>query len=287
MIASMPASLVSLLLMLLACGVLGTALLVAVTAFALLKPPRMTDGKALWIYKRLSPADLGLRFEDVTFTVRDERDGSPLSLAAWWIPHPASNGRCVVMLHDYADAKVGVIAHAPAWHASGFNILALDLRAHGASGGSISAAGYWERHDLSQVLNQLRVQHPHRTQHLVLFGVGLGAITAAATAALREDVDALVMERPFQNYRALAASTLGPVGAQARLLESMSLPLAGWLVGANFNCLNLPTMLAQSRTTMTVIQAGVKVRSGPLAELLKLPAAQECAPEMCEPSPSR
>src|SRR5262245_33990196 len=107
----------------------------------MLRPPRMTDGKAAWVLKRLSPGDLGMRFELAQFSVRDERSRRRINIAGWWIGHPNAGGRCVVMIHGYADAKVGVLAWAPTWHALGYNICAIDLRAHGESGGTFTTGG--------------------------------------------------------------------------------------------------------------------------------------------------
>src|SRR4051812_12527129 len=73
-------------LVLLVAGGLTCAGSVAVAAWSLLHPPRMTDGKALYLLRRLSPADVGLAFEDVTFTVRDRPTGRPLRIAGWWMP---------------------------------------------------------------------------------------------------------------------------------------------------------------------------------------------------------
>ena len=108
--------------------------------------------------------------------MRDEQTGNPLKLAAWWIPAKSAGGgpatRTILLIHGYADAKVGAIAWAPTLHALGWNILAIDLRAHGESGGKLSTAGYWERHDVVQLIDQFRAQRPRETATLVLFETG-------------------------------------------------------------------------------------------------------------------
>src|SRR5580692_646041 len=86
-------------LVLLVFGGVTAALTALYMAESILRPPRMSDGKALYLLKRLAPDDLGLPYERVTFTVRDERTGRPLSLAAWWVPceagecSPSNDGR--------------------------------------------------------------------------------------------------------------------------------------------------------------------------------------------------
>src|SRR5438876_10553277 len=112
-------------LMLLAGLILLLAILSYLMARFLLRPPRMTDGKAAWLLRRLTPLDLGLSFTPLTFTIRDELSQKPLSLTAWWIPHENST-TTTILLHGYADAKVGAIAWAPMFHELGHHILALD-----------------------------------------------------------------------------------------------------------------------------------------------------------------
>src|SRR5437764_13410123 len=176
--AQMLAPFITLLWVLLLVGLLLTIVTIALMAFILLHPPRMTDGRAAWRLKRLSPGDLRLSYSDLSFKVRDELTGKPINLAAWWIPHPKADGRCAILLHGYGDAKVGAIAWAPTLHALNFNLLALDLRAHGQSEGRHSTAGFFEQHDVSQVIDQLKAQFPDDTRRLVLFGISLGAAAA-------------------------------------------------------------------------------------------------------------
>ena len=156
-IASMAFSYVTLIFMLLVSGIVTAGMAVALMAFSLLRPPRMNDGKAVWLLRRLSPGDLGLGFEEVSYTVQG-RDGAPLKIAGWWIPCPSGggDGRCVLLLHGYADAKVGAIAWAPLWQALGFNVLAIDLRATGRAAADtppadLTSATMWRRCSINSV----------------------------------------------------------------------------------------------------------------------------------------
>src|SRR5438105_280492 len=94
-------NLLTLLWVLLLVGVLLGVAAVWVMALILLRPPRMTDGRAAWRLKRLSPGDLGLHYSDDIFSVRDQASGQILRLAAWWMPHPNASGRCAILLHGY------------------------------------------------------------------------------------------------------------------------------------------------------------------------------------------
>jgi pimeloyl-ACP methyl ester carboxylesterase len=263
--------LLSLLVVLLAVGALLCAAAVLLSARSLLRPPRMTDGKAVYLLRRLSPEDIGLRYEQTSFTVRDEKTGEALKLAAWWIPatdDARGGGRCVVLLHGYADAKVGAIAWAPVWHALGFHILALDLRAHGESDGVLSTAGFRERHDVAQVLDQLRPQRPAETRQIILFGVSLGAAVALAVAAdargrsqvqsspssngdaeSREAgaVAGVVLESPYADFAHAAAVHMDRLGLPAGpggLLHRWAVRLAERWSGADFALVRPVDLLA-------------------------------------------
>ena len=66
---------------LVAAGVLLSAILIVLMALTLLRPQRMSDAKATLVLQRLSPGDLHLRFENLRFHVRDERTFARLDLA--------------------------------------------------------------------------------------------------------------------------------------------------------------------------------------------------------------
>jgi pimeloyl-ACP methyl ester carboxylesterase len=251
-----------LLLTLLGVGAATGAVVVAGMALALLMPPRMTDGKAVWLLRRLSPGDLGLGFEDVAFSVRDDKTGQPMRIAGWWIPHPAAGGRCVVLLHGYADAKVGAIAWAPSWHALGFNVLAIDLRAHGESEGVHCTAGFWERHDVDQTIDRLRAQRPAGTRKIVLFGLNVGAAVAVATAAMRDDVAALVLVDPPADFPRAAMTQMDRAGAPGRIFQHAALAIAEWIARCDFSAVRPAALVRRVRCPILMIDVSCPPRDG-------------------------
>jgi uncharacterized protein len=252
-------SLLTLLHVLLLVGVLLAALAVWVMSLILLRPPRMTDGRAAWRLKRVSPGDLRLHYSDVSFTVRDDFTGGKIELAAWWIPHPRAEGRCAILLHGYGDAKVGAIAWAPTLHALGFNLLALDLRAHGESGGKYCTAGFYERHDVSQVIDQLRSERPADARQIVLFGVSLGAAVAAAVALDREDIAAVILECPYPDYELAAAAHARILGAPGDSFQKLAFRLAQRIAKADFAQVRPVDLVPRVRCPLMVIRGEADV----------------------------
>lgn len=208
---------------LLLCLLLGLALAIALAAWLLsgtiLRPPRMTDARALRLLGRVSPADLGWAFEPVALDLRDPA-GAPLRLAAWWIPSPTPcDGACVVV-HGFADAKVGALAWAAAVRAAGWNVLAIDLPGHGDSD---ARAGFGvARHGdaVGQAVDRLRAVRPDATRRLAMLGVSLGACAVLHAAQARDDLHALILDSPFPRFADAArrhARLLGSPDVVARL----------------------------------------------------------------------
>jgi pimeloyl-ACP methyl ester carboxylesterase len=242
----------SLLAMSFLCAAIASGVAIVLMAEGLLRPPRMTDGKAVWVLRRLSPGDLNLPFEEVWFDVRDAR-GASLRIAGWWIPATEMSDRCVVLIHGYADAKVGAIAWAPVWHQLGFHILAIDLRAHGESGGRYCTGGIFEREDVNQVIDQLLINRPNHTRRLTLFGASFGAAVAVATAAMRDDIRAVALDSPYVDFPRAAMRQMDRLGAPGRWFQRPAIALAGSIVGGNLSLLQMDREIERVKCPVMLI----------------------------------
>jgi hypothetical protein len=235
--------------------VLVIAAALVLTAHMILHPPRMTDGKAMYVLQRLSPGDLGMHFEAIRFTIHDHRTHRAIDLASWWIPHPAGGTKTVVLIHGYADAKVGAIAWAPTWRELGYHVLAIDLRAHGESDGQYTTAGVFERHDLDQLLNQLRAAKPQQTAQILLFGASLGAVVALATTELRDDIAAVVLECPLVSFRRGVEVQARLAGLPLSAMLPLTMKIANWMCGADLDEIQPLSLIAQVKCPVMVIQS--------------------------------
>jgi uncharacterized protein len=231
-------------------GLICCGLLILGMALALLRPPRMGAGRAAYFLHRFSPEDLGLRYESVSFPV-----AGGIRIAGWWIEHDQPCQNCAILIHGYADAKVGGIAWAPVMRSLGFNVLAIDLRAHGESGGRFSTAGYYERHDVSEVIDQIKAQRPEQCRRIVLFGVSLGAAVAVATAALRQDLAAVVLECPYVDFPTAALNHASRLPVPGRFFQALAVRLCEVLARCDFSKVRPVDLIRQVRCPLWIVQS--------------------------------
>ncbi|MEB3329516.1 MAG: alpha/beta fold hydrolase [Candidatus Sericytochromatia bacterium] len=169
-------------------GYLGYAAHVGATA--LLRP----EARARF---RATPAALGWRYQRLTLRGHDG-----VSLVAWYVPAALPTDRAVLLLHGHRSSKAWMIHHLGRFLHAGYNMLALDARAHGESGGDLTTLGWHERRDAALALDRLRALGNRRVGAL---GVSMGAATAIGLAADRRDVAAVWADSAFDTLREAVA----------------------------------------------------------------------------------
>lgn len=147
-----------------------------------------------------SPAEYGLPFEDTTVRARDG-----LALAGWFIP-AAESDRAVVLVHGHTTCRScefdgRFVEFAAGLQAAGFNILMIDLRAHGQSEGRRFTLGDHERWDVLGAVDWLQQRG---FEKIGVLGVSLGAAAsagAAADPAAGQTIKPLVLDSSFSDVR--------------------------------------------------------------------------------------
>ena len=133
-----------------------------------------------------TPADVGLRFQDVRIR---SADGTILS--AWWVA--PQNGAAIVLLPGSGSTRHAVLDHAALVARHGYGALLLDWRGHGSSGGRSMEFGWGAEADVraavSFVLRQAGV-----TRGVGVLGLSLGGEVGLAASALDPRIGAAVVE---------------------------------------------------------------------------------------------
>jgi pimeloyl-ACP methyl ester carboxylesterase len=116
-----------------------------------------------------------------------------------WRCEPAGSRRgAIVYLHGSADNRGSAAGAIARFVPRGFEVIAYDSRAHGASGGTACTYGFFEKEDLRRVLDTIG------PGPIVLIGASLGAAVALQEAADDRRVSAIVAAETFSDLRTVA-----------------------------------------------------------------------------------
>lgn len=105
-------------------------------------------------------------------------------LRAHWYPAEGAK-RTVILAHGWRSLwSLDFSASAPFLHEQACNLLLIDQRCHGESGGDLISYGIQERYDILSWLSWLEENHPGTPVYLC--GLSMGAATVLMTAELPE-----------------------------------------------------------------------------------------------------
>lgn len=149
-----------------------------------------------------TPAGAGLAFRTVVIET-----GDGLLLEGWWIEDPGAS-RTVVLVHGWGGGKddAHVVQTARVYSGAGFDVLMLDLRAHGGSEGERVTLGYREMRDVRAALAWLD-RRGTAPDEVVLHGWSMGGATVLR-AAPGTGVAAVVAESAYADLPALLRERL-------------------------------------------------------------------------------
>lgn len=146
------------------------------------------------IESELTPENYNLLFEEITLTTKDG-----ISIDGWFIPAPAPQKPALLILHGYPAEKGDLLFRASQLHQD-FNILLIDFRYFGKSGGSFTTLGTNERLDLEAAIDFLESRG---FKKVGVFGFSFGGATAILQAAKDDRIAAVVSYASFADLTLL------------------------------------------------------------------------------------
>jgi uncharacterized protein len=138
------------------------------------------------------------------FVVKTRDD---IELRGWKIRAARPTGDWVILFHGVADNRTGVLGPAELLLRHGFNVVMMDSRAHGKSGGDMATYGWQERYDTVAIVGALYATESVR--HLFALGVSMGAAIALQSAAVEPRIEGVVAEDPFADLREVSYDYAG------------------------------------------------------------------------------
>lgn len=171
-----------------------------VLPYSPIKPFRIGAEQSRWrLPQGIHPADYGLKAEALAVRTADS-----LTLQSLYIPADAPEARTtIILLHGISGCKEHFLPLARKFADRGINTVLLDLRAHGESGGEFCTFGYYEKHDVSALLDTLLARHPG--QRIGILGNSLGGAIALQALAADKRLQFGVIESTFHDLEAVVA----------------------------------------------------------------------------------
>ncbi len=136
----------------------------------------------------VTPAELGLAYEDVRFTTDDG-----VTLSGWLVPAHRETRSAVILMHGFSWNRLGELAAFVPWLSQRYHVLQFDFRGHGASGDADITLGTAERRDVAAAV---RLLEGRGLGPIALMGLSMGA-AVAIMAAPDLPVAAVVADAPY------------------------------------------------------------------------------------------
>ena len=144
----------------------------------------------------MTPKDMGLEFEEVTFVSEDD-----VRLSGWWIPHDKARGT-IIHCHGNAGNISDRVWMAADMHRLGVNVFLFDYRGYGASKGIPTEKGTYR--DARAAYEVVRARYEDaEAPPVIVHGQSLGG-AVATQLAVDKPVKGLIVESSFTSTMDMA-----------------------------------------------------------------------------------
>jgi fermentation-respiration switch protein FrsA (DUF1100 family) len=172
-----------------AVGLLTTGALGAVLGISARTANRLVHPNRAWRPQEERSFDGSL--EPVVFPAADG-----LRIAGWFLKHPTPQGT-LILLHGFGSNHLELVPLAYDLFLTDFQCLLIDLRGHGASEGTATTLGLYEKYDVMGAVEYLCTRPDVDPMHIGVWGESMGASTAILAAAEEARIRAVVADSSF------------------------------------------------------------------------------------------
>lgn len=140
-----------------------------------------------------TPFDFKLNYEDIELNTIDG-----IKISGWFIPNKDSN-KAIIMLHGWPADKGDILANT-FFMSKKYNLLYIDFRAMGKSGGKINSGGYKEVLDIKAAIEYLKKRG---LKDIALYGYSMGGFAAIFYSINYNDIKVVISDSPYDNIYAI------------------------------------------------------------------------------------
>jgi alpha-beta hydrolase superfamily lysophospholipase len=142
---------------------------------------------------------------------------SGIPIDAWYSRSDTNARGTVILFHGITVNKAILLQEANEFRFWGFDVMLVDFRAHGNSGGNITTIGIRESEEVKLAFDYIKTQ---RQQPIYLYGVSLGSVAISrAIFEYQLKPTAVILDMPFESLQSY-------LKAKARLLGFPQQPFA-------------------------------------------------------------
>ena len=245
--------------------------------------------------------DVRTSFDEVSITSEDG-----LRLVGHLLESNPGSANWLIYAHGFGGGWKNGLGIARHFAERGYNLLFIDMRAQGDSGGTVIGGGHLERRDLVQWCRWL-AERSDEGSGIVLMGSSLGgaaALEAAGEKDLPQQVKAVVSDSAFADFWNEAIHAMGTLGANGKalpahpLLDVVRLIFRSRKGGYDIAEPSAVAAIAHAQAPVLIIHGAddqlvtpynavrldeAATTSGVDHELLQVPSAGHCCAAMADP----
>ena len=164
-------------------GAIGFIGIHNIAPYAIIQPPR--------IHENINPKDLGLNGEALNIQVEDS-----INLKGYWIKSRQDTAKgLIILIHGIGGCKEHFLGLASNLANEGIESIVFDGRAHGESGGEFCTYGFYEKQDISKIIDFIKSKNS--TIKIGIWGNSLGGAIAIQALEFDKRIEFGIIESTF------------------------------------------------------------------------------------------